>query len=149
MGLFIGLIASPAGAATKYYSTFGETGVIPVECTQEVGIVSPLLAEFHSPANWTWIVACDESAWQKIEVMSGFPKALNGQIMGLTDLERKITYVRGWVMLHPLSPDQDAKPRHVIAHELGHVLANTRDEVKAEAKGQELMKGAQSTIAAK
>lgn len=111
--------------------------------------MNPLLAEFHSPADWTWIVACDEAAWQKIEVMSGFQKAVNGQIMGLTDLERHITYVRGWVMLHPLSLDPEAKPRHVVAHELGHILANTRDEQKAEAKGQSLLRGEQSTVAAK
>jgi hypothetical protein len=33
--------------------------------------------------------------------MSGFNKVVNGSIMGLTDLDRKIIYVRGWIILHP------------------------------------------------
>ncbi|MGF7181436.1 hypothetical protein [Tunturiibacter psychrotolerans] len=40
----------------------------------------------------------------------GLPKAVNGQIMGLTDLDRKITYVRGWVILHPISQAAEAQP---------------------------------------
>jgi hypothetical protein len=145
--ILLSLLPCSASAATKFYSTFAKGNAIPAECVQEVSIVNPLLAEFHSPADWTWIVACDEPAWHKIEVMSGFEKAVNGQVMGLTDLDRHITYVRDWVMLHPLIQATEAQPRHVIAHELGHVLGNTRDEVEAEAKGRELMKGEQITIA--
>jgi Zn-dependent peptidase ImmA (M78 family) len=61
--------------------------------------------------------------------------------MGLTDLDRHITYVRGYMILHPISQSPEAQPRHIVAHELGHILANTHDEEKAERKGMELLNG--------
>jgi hypothetical protein len=85
------------------------------------------------------VVACDESAWKTIELKSGFDKSLNETIMGLTDLDRHITYGRGWMIIHPLDITADAQPQHIIAHEMGHVLANTHNEDKAERKGQELL----------
>jgi hypothetical protein len=140
------LTAAPTNAATKYYSTFAKNNVAPPECVQEIHIVNPLIAQFHGPADWTWIVACDEPAWQRFELMSGFQKAVNGEVMGLTDLDRHITYVRGYMILHPLSQSIEAQPRHIVAHELGHILLNTHDEEKAERKGMELLN--ESTIIA-
>ena len=137
--LLLAFTATPSHAATHYYSTFAKDNIAPVECVQEVKIVNPLITEFHGPADWTWIVACDEPAWQRIELMSGFPKAVNGEIMGLTDLARHITYVRGWVILHPISDATEAQPRHIIAHELGHILANTHNEELAEKKAHDLL----------
>jgi hypothetical protein len=93
--LLFAFTATPSHAATHYYWTFAKDNVAPAECVQEIHAVNPLIAEFHGPADWTWIVACDESAWKRIELMSGFQKAVNGSIMGLTDLVRHITYVRG------------------------------------------------------
>jgi len=110
--LLLAFTAIPSHAATHYYSTFAKDNVAPAECVQEIHAVNPLIAEFHGPAGWTWIVACDEPAWQRIELMSGFEKAVNGSIMGLTDLDRHITYVRGWVILHPISDGAEAQPRH-------------------------------------
>ena len=144
--LLLTFTAAPSYAATKFYSTFAKDNIAPVECVQEVKIVNPLITEFHGPADWTWIVACDEPAWQRIELMSGFPKAVNGEIMGLTDLARHITYVRGWVILHPISDATEAQPRHIIAHELGHILANTHNEDKAEKKAQELLREGQAVF---
>jgi hypothetical protein len=146
--LFLALTASPSHAATHYYSTFAKDNVVPVECVQEIHAVNPLIAEFHGPANWTWIVACDEPAWQRIELMSGFQKSVNGQVMGLTDLDRHITYVRGWVILHPISDTADAQARHIIAHEMGHILANTHNDEKAEKKAHELLSEGEAVVMA-
>ncbi|MGF7181435.1 hypothetical protein HDF11_002953 [Tunturiibacter psychrotolerans] len=36
-------------AKTKYYSTFGNGTITPVECTHEVSVVNPLLVDFTPP----------------------------------------------------------------------------------------------------
>jgi hypothetical protein len=63
-------------------------------------------------------------------------------------LDAKTTYVRGWALLHPFSDDLVAQPRHIVAHELGHILLNTHDEDNAEKKVLELLKSAPSVVAA-
>jgi hypothetical protein len=103
-----------ANAKTVFYSSFSNT-TPPTECVQEIHVVNPLITRFHGPADWTWVVACDESAWKTIELKSGFNKATNGQIMGLTDLGRRTTWVRGWVILHPIDITADAQPRHAVS----------------------------------
>jgi hypothetical protein len=35
------------------------------KCQAEAAILSSLLAQYHSPS-WTWFVACDEAAWNKV-----------------------------------------------------------------------------------
>jgi hypothetical protein len=30
-----------------------------------------LIAQFHGLSDWTWIIACDEAAWHRIEVHMG------------------------------------------------------------------------------
>jgi hypothetical protein len=34
-------------------------------------IVTPLIARFHGPADSTWVIACDEPAWYRIEGSHG------------------------------------------------------------------------------
>jgi hypothetical protein len=55
--------------------------------------------------------------------------------LAATDLESKTTYVRGWALIHPFSDDLFAQPRHIVAHELGHITLNTHNEAQAERRG--------------
>jgi hypothetical protein len=59
--------------------------------------------------------------------------------LAATDLESKTTYVRGWAPIHLFSDDLFAQPRHIVAHELGHITLNTHNEAKAERRGMELL----------
>jgi hypothetical protein len=34
-----------------------------------------------------------------------------------------------------------SKPRHIVAHELRHIMLNTEDEAKAEREAMELLSG--------
>ena len=53
--LFV-LTAAPAHAKVQFYSSFATTGPAPTACTQASVIVTPLIASFHGPADWTWII---------------------------------------------------------------------------------------------
>jgi hypothetical protein len=66
---------------------------------------------------------------------------VGGLVLGNSDLENHVMYVRGYYVLHPACHNALAPPDHTIAHELGHVLANTHNEAKAEEKGLSLLKG--------
>jgi Zn-dependent peptidase ImmA (M78 family) len=48
-----------------------------------------------------------------------------------------VTYIRGFAVLHPFTEAIEAQPQHTVAHELGHVLADTSNEDKAEKKAME------------
>jgi hypothetical protein len=135
------LTAAPAAAQTRIQFFSAKVGALPQECQQEAAVLSPLLTQFHSPS-WTWFVACDESDWKKVEDHIGFTFETYGtsnQPLAATDLEAKTTYVRGWALIHPFSDDLFAQPRHIVAHELGHITLNTHNESKAEKKGMELL----------
>jgi hypothetical protein len=103
--------------------------------------VTPLIAQFHGPADWTWIIACDEAAWHRVEQHIGKQDSVGGLTLGTTDLENHVTYVRGFYVLHPFSYDDMAQADHTIAHELGHITLNTHNEATAERKAQELLSG--------
>jgi hypothetical protein len=98
------LVSFPASAQTKiqYFSAFSKGGVIPKECAQEIAIITPMIAKYHGPAGWTWIVACDEIAWQHVEQHMG-QIDVQGRILASTDLAYHITYVRGDDVIHPVN----------------------------------------------
>jgi hypothetical protein len=116
----------------QFYSS--TTGALPADCQAEAAVLSPLLGKYHSPS-WTWVVACDEAAWTKIADHIGFTFETvthGSQPLAATDLSGKTTYVRGFALIHIFSDDIVAQPRHIVAHELGHITLNTHNEAKAE-----------------
>jgi hypothetical protein len=125
------LIAS-AQVHIQFYSSI--TGTLPADCQAEAAVLSPLLTRYHSPS-WTWVVACDEAAWTQVESHIGFTietVTTKGTPLAATDLSGRTTYVRGYALIHPFSDDIVAQPRHIVAHELGHITLNTHNEAKAE-----------------
>jgi hypothetical protein len=129
----------------KFYSTFSNVNQTPADCTAEAVVIAPLIAKYHGPAGWTWIIACDEEAWRRVEKHTG-QDITGGRMVGGTDRANHFTYIRGYAITHPFDSSPDSQPDHIIAHELGHILADTSDEGKAEKKAHELMN--ESTVIA-
>jgi hypothetical protein len=131
----------PAAAQThiRFFSSFARGGVIPKDCAEAITLITPMITS-DSPEGWTWIVACDEIAWKRVEDHLG-QLGVQGRILATSDLEYHITYVRAEDVLHPVAPGLAYSAEHTIAHELGHILMHTADEDKAEKKARELLSG--------
>lgn len=131
----------PSSAQTmKSYSTFTKNGAAPDVCKQEAAVIRPLLTEFQAPQSWTWVVVCDEPSWSSLAMRLNIQEDPGGTILAETDIVNHYTFIRGYKVLHPISDLEEAQPRHVIAHELGHILANTHDEGVAERRAEELLR---------
>jgi hypothetical protein len=139
-------ITVTAQTKIQYFSTFAKNGVTPAECKQASDVVVPFITEYHSPA-WTWVIVCDEAAWKQFAVHIGAPDS-DLTIMAETDLQGRMTFVRGYTALHPLNNRAESQPEHTVAHELGHILLSTTDEGKAEKKANELLKAASVALVA-
>jgi hypothetical protein len=144
--LCLALSASTAQAKIQFFSTHSVIGVPAQECRDESAIVTPLIAQFNGPADWIWIIACDEAAWHQVEQHIGQADSLGGLTLGTTDLENHITYIRGFYVLHPHDDRPEAQPDHTIAHELGHILQRTHNEEKAERRAGELLRGLPTVV---
>ncbi|WP_433963687.1 hypothetical protein [Tunturiibacter gelidiferens] len=140
VSFFLAITIAPAHAKVQFFSTFSANGVPAQECRDASAIVTPLIAQFHGPADWTWIIVCDEAAWKRVQVHIDQFDPIGYKILGTTNLEGHVTYIRGFYVLHPASTNALAQPDHTIAHELGHITMNTHDERRAERKAEELLK---------
>ncbi len=146
--LLLAFIAAPAHAKVQFFSTHSTNGVPAQECHDASAIITPLIAKFHGPADWTWIIVCDEAAWHQVEQHIGQQDSVGGLILGISNLEDHVTYMRGFYALHPFDTSANAQPNHTVAHELGHILANTHDERKAERQAQLLLKEEHDSLTA-
>jgi hypothetical protein len=77
------------------------------------------------PADWTIVVTCSDGDWiylqRKADAMS--------TDRAFTNLERKITVIRGEVFSNP---PLFRPARLILLHELGHITCHCADENKAE-----------------
>ena len=111
---------------------------VPGACRDQVAVLQRVLSLFPRPDQWHWVVVCDDTAWRRFLLnsvtanadMKGIPAAEGGTIYASTDIDAHLTCVRGTTLLQPDSPLAQAKD--VIAHELAHILLNTRDESRAD-----------------
>jgi hypothetical protein len=136
--LFASALHCDAEIKIQFLSTFAKNNVVPDECLKERDIILPLMLSYDHPINWTWIIACDEPAWHRVEAHmgQGFINSqpyVTARILASTDLETRVTYVRGFAVLQPFSSQVEAQPEHTIAHELSHIILNSHDEAKVEA----------------
>jgi hypothetical protein len=134
--LSTGIGVAQSHAKIQFYSTYSAVGAPARECRDASAIVTPLLSRFNAPSDWTFIIVCDEAAWHRVEQHIGQRDPVGGLVLGTSDLENHVTYVRGNYVLRPASIDELAQPDHTIAHELGHIRLNTHDEHKAERKAE-------------
>jgi hypothetical protein len=100
----------------------------PVEAIAEEKVFAAIAPRFPMKQQaWKWIIIVDEPMWKQLIMRMGFRDDPSVSYYGETDLEGGVTYIRGFTLLHP---DQtDARPEHVISHEMAHVYLNSRDEV--------------------
>jgi hypothetical protein len=107
----------------------GYTGATPTpECNHAVAVARTMLAKFPHPADWTYVVACDEATWHHIHKAQRLPYYAE-DCYGVTILNLKMVVLRGYTLTH-VNPD--AMPDHVVAHELCHVYLYSVDEDAVE-----------------
>lgn len=120
-------VSSLAQNKVQVISSVAKTGSpVPAICLQQAQTVISIIKQFPHPDNWTWVVVCDEMAWQRWEQHISWNEG-GSPLLALTDRASKVTYLRGDAILHPAMPAA-ARPEHVIAHELGHIMLNSSDE---------------------
>jgi hypothetical protein len=117
-----------------FESTNATAQSTPDVCYDEAAVLSRNLAHFPHPKQWTFIIACDEIAWDKAMRHIGIVPEPGTQIYGETTLSEgmHITFLRGPALLTP--PDPRVTGGHIIAHELSHIYLKTQDEAKADAQ---------------
>jgi hypothetical protein len=105
-----------------YYSSLVKIKTPPQECLQAGAIIAPFLKLYHSPAEWTWVVICDEVAWHDLEVRTR-QNNMPGRLLGLTNRDSHVTFIRGYDVLHPSAfglyaeaMQQPSKRRHPDYH---------------------------------
>ncbi|RZU29093.1 hypothetical protein [Edaphobacter modestus] len=130
----------------KFYSTFAENNVPPADCTQERAVVAPIIDGYQHPTKWTWIIACDEPAWNRVLNHIG-QVGVKGEILATTDLQTQVTYVRGFAVIHPFTKTHENLTEHVIAHELAHIMLKSHDEERVEKAASAMMRETRTSVA--
>jgi hypothetical protein len=131
--VFLGFLAlfacSPAKAQNRvhFISTGAKEGSAPpAVCVQQAQAAIQIIRLYPHPDTWTWVVVCDDLAWQRWERHISWNE--NGSpLLALTDRASRVTYLRGPAILHP-AMQAAARPEHFIAHELAHIAMNSSDE---------------------
>jgi hypothetical protein len=132
----------------QLFSSFAKPGrPIPQSCQDESKVLQKALTVYPQPSNWTYVIACDDHAWQFALTHMGLDEH-DGKHYGETDFDPQIrvTYFRGSTFIAPDSPE--ATGDHVIAHELAHIALKTHDERKAEAQALAWMKAVTDKVTA-
>lgn len=99
---------------------------IPSECQLEAQVFKQIASVYpHPKTGWSFVVICDEDSWNAALRRMGINDPLR-EHFGETDIDHDITYIRGWSLVHYRAgyPTRD----HIIAHELAHIMLNSRDE---------------------
>jgi hypothetical protein len=87
-------VSTPAARAqtiTRYYSSAPTGNTISSTCLQEGAVLHPLIDAYPHPAQWTWIVACDEIAWGQLLKHLGVETTAGHQVFGETDRHYRTT----------------------------------------------------------
>ena len=137
--LLVTWFSAAAGAqpTIRVLSSFaGKHSAPRPECSAEAAILSATLARYPHPDSWTYVIACDDNAWNLVLTHLGLQNDGGIERYGETDFSDKarITYLRGLALLHPSPAAVTADG--VIAHELAHIQLHTRDEELAEAEAR-------------
>lgn len=133
--LLFGAGTAHSQTRVQFVANGAHGGTAPQICSQEASAVRSIVAEYRHPASWNWIIACDEASWQVLAKHLGL---LNPrfEVFAATDRKNRITYVRGYTLLHPLR-DYPTVPENVIVHELAHVELDSGDELRVEETAQQ------------
>ncbi len=112
----------------RIVSSFVPAGApVPKECREEAHVFATSLIRYPRPGSWHWVILCDEVGWQRFLRLTGRDE--QAEIYASTDLEGRMTYLRGDKLLYPY--DLQAHPDDIIAHELAHILLQSESEARA------------------
>lgn len=139
LALALTLLVSCAHAQTtfRYFPSHPPAdGSIPQLCLDEGRELNAQLARFLHPETWTFVVACDDRAWDDLMALSGH--AGSSRVMfGATNPDNHSTLLRGTNLL---GKDRVMTPEHLVAHELAHVYLHSSDERRVEDKALDWLK---------
>lgn len=115
----------------QYFSSFAKPGQpIPQACLDEKAPLVAALNAYPHPAKWTYLIACDDTAWEQVKRHVGADGP--GKYYGFTDFDEsaQLTYLKGTALLQ--MDDSRTTAEHVIAHELCHIYLHSHDEGKVD-----------------
>ena len=95
--------------------------------------VRPLQADLrttHFPKDWTFVLACTQTAWEKLQRLADAFQTNTG----FTNVPGRITVINARIYLEmpPLSGTTHPTPKLVLQHERGHIVCGCNDEWKAD-----------------
>lgn len=132
--LFVLLLLLPwasalAQTSIKYFPSHPPTdGSIPQACMDEGDSLRSQLVKFPHPNSWTFVIACDEKAWDDLMALAGHAGS-SRVIFGATNPDNNSTLLRGTTLL---GKDPVMTPEHLVAHELAHVYLHSSNERRVE-----------------
>ena len=121
-------------------STHGTTGMTP-ECKAEATTFMSLAGRFPMTSNWHYVIICDEFTWKEFLRTHGQDQP-GVQVYGVTYLQSKLTFIRGWALTHVDLTSGAPTPERIVAHEIGHVILNTNDDGAADRLATQWLKAA-------
>jgi hypothetical protein len=144
--LVLGSFGMAQGQSTiSYFSSFAKPGQpVPKECIEAKAVLADALTAYPHPDKWTYIIACDNHAWQQVMTHLGMTES-DGHHLGETDFsdEGKLTYLNGAALV--AMDDVRTTAEHVVAHELSHIYLHSRNEVEVDKLATEWVSKRQAT----
>jgi hypothetical protein len=132
--LFLPTLPSLGQISIRYFPSHPPAdGSILQACLDEGSVLQTELKRFPHPSKWTFIVACDAASWAAVERHVDWSN-VPGKVLGLTDIDHGLTYLRGDTLVRPVNGSTEASAEHVIAHELAHIYLHSSDERRVEDK---------------
>lgn len=107
-------------------------------CMNEVKAFEVIAARYPRPANWRFVIVCDEASWTTVLTKLGQydPRY---EVYGSTYLDSGVTYLRGWNLTHTSS--DDPSPDRIVAHEEAHIYLHSTNDGKVETLAHQWLKG--------
>jgi len=117
---------------------------IPQVCLDQGEALKGQLALFPHPERWTFVIACDDRAWDDLMALAGHAGYGRG-IFGATNPDNHSTLLRGTTLL---GQDRVMMPEHLVAHELAHVYLHSSDERRVEDRATDWLRAGHNRMQA-
>jgi hypothetical protein len=145
LALALSVVPAYSQTVIRYFPSHPPAdGSIPQVCLDEGSALKTELARFPHPDTWTFVIACDDHAWDDLMALSGHAGYGRG-IFGATNPDNHSTLLRGRTLL---GKDREMTPEHLVAHELAHIYLHSSDERRVEDRAFDWMKQHRLVLAA-
>jgi hypothetical protein len=135
--LFLVLLSAHYASAQQTYTPFtlgARPGDAPPQaCVDTAHTIAPIITRYPHPAQWRWIIACNDRSWDALLQHLGWD-ARGKYTIALTDQKAHITYIRAEAM----APEAE----DIVAHELAHIYLHSGDEQRVDAQAVTWIKNA-------